>query len=161
MKNYFRIDFLRFAFLLLPSALRKPLIKAFINAFCEPVILMYQLFADRREANIYRLNITPQVCFLEKALNDRFDPSWRDIHITDGQYMRQLYIYRTDENFPFYAYHRNSERPKYIYLRDEVQQSNGDFIVYVPSRVQFDIYEMRALLDLYKLATKTYTIYLT
>lgn len=161
MRNFFRVDFPRLAFLLLPSALRKPLIKSFVSAFCEPVKLLYQSFAERREANIYRLNITPQVCFLERALNDRFDPSRRGIFIADGQYMRQLYIYRTDENFPLYIHHRNDERPKYLYLRDDIQQSNGDFIVYVPSRVQFDIYEMRALLDLYKLATKTYTIYLT
>lgn len=158
MKNYFDIDFRRFSLLLLPTILRSSLIASFVLAFAEPVKLLYNSFTVNRNANLYRLSITPQVCYLEKALNDRFSSWSRLIYITDGNYKAQMYIYTRTENYPRYIYTKTEALPRYLYQRGEAGADNYDFIVHVPSWYIFDENEMRALVDMYKLANKNYEI---
>lgn len=158
MKYYFNIDLKAFALSLLPVSLRFRGLSAFIIALCTPFIALYRSFSSNRNNNLYRLAITSQVCYLEKALNDRFDWIGRRIYISDGSVKRRTYIYTREEDFPLIIYSAEDEAPRYLYTRDEGSGETADFIVNVPAFIPFDYNEMCALIDTYKLASKTYLI---
>lgn len=159
MKNFFKFDVLRFALSQLPVRLRFPVLSAYADAVAQPAADIYASFAASRDATLYRLSITPQTCYLEKALNDRFDNQQRRIYITDGARRNNLYIYTREENFPVYINERGNDAPKYIYQRSESIETTGyNFIVNVTKEISFNTDEMRALLDRHKLAGKIYNI---
>jgi hypothetical protein len=80
------------------------------------------------------------------------------ISSTDGA----IYIFWLSENQqPTYVgwLSETSLEPKYItWLSETVSVTNVEFIVYVPSTLNFDMSEMMAIINLYKLAGKRYTI---
>jgi len=104
------------------------------------------------------MSVTPQVCFLEKLLNDRYDYTNRGIYIIDGKDFAPLYIYRRDELKPVYISKRAENKPKYIYTRGESGVIKDDFIVMVPMPVVFDMAEMASLIRVYKLAGTKFKI---
>ncbi|WPC13622.1 hypothetical protein LEQ04_08415 [Riemerella anatipestifer] len=109
-------------------------------------------FNFNRNENLYNLQHNGQVCYLRKVLNDRFDVSQRRILIVDGNRYRRPYIYTDGE-----------QKSKYLgimYLRDDADYADTgvDFIVLVPAGLSYNNYEMQALVDFYKLASKRYKI---
>ena len=149
---------------LLPTPLRRSKMTAWLTALTHPIAILYDDFIAFRKAMLDRLVITPQVCYLEKLLNDRYDPIVRDIKVVDGTSYPPLFLYRKAEAKKVYLYRKSeTQRPKtYLYTKREVGQFTHDFIVSVPARVKsgpsFKESEMKALIDAYKLATKIYTI---
>jgi len=92
------------------------------------------------------------VCYLRAALNDKFDISQRRIKIAEGNRYKRQYIYTDGE-----------KKPKYLgvmYLRDDADYGDTgvDFIVLVPAGLQYNDYEMRYIIDFYKLASKRYKV---
>lgn len=159
MRRYFVLDLYTFALSLLPSGLRQVIVVAFVRALHVPADWLYSRFFANRGDNLYRLAITSQVCYLEKALNDRFDAADRRIYIGDGSINRSTHIYTHTENYPLYACVRSEKRPIYLYVRNSSGTTEkNDFIISVPASLSFDHDELRALVDRSKLASKTYTI---
>jgi len=158
MSNIFRIDYYRLVKLLLPVMLRRPLLVAFLEAIVSPIDRLYGLFTTNRNANLYRLSVTPQVCFLEKALNDRFDVSQRRIYIEDGVFYDEQYLYTEGESLDEYVYMQSENKDIYLYTRSETGSGSVDFIIVVPAGIRYNEAEMRALVDMYKLASKTFII---
>lgn len=158
MRKYFDVDLKTFAVWLLPVSLRVPTVCSFVVSLCTPYIDLYWRFYSNRNKNLYRLAITSQVCYIEKALNDHFDFRYRRIYITGGSIKRRTYIYTRKENFPVMVYTRQENAAIHLYTRDEDNGEKADFIVNVPKSINFDNYEMCALIDMYKLASKTYLI---
>lgn len=152
MSNFFNIDYNTLVRWLLPVPLRKRLILAWLQALVWPVVLLYQAHRRYREANLYRLSISPQVCYLEKLLNDRYDRTDRRIYIDDAIDRPPLYLFQDAENKPVYL----GSRP--LYRENEFGLNLDDFVVYVPVIVIFEFNEMRSLIDLYKLAGTRYSI---
>jgi hypothetical protein len=153
MKNWFKIDYYKLVRLLLPTMLRRPVVLAFLEAIISSIDWLYGLFGRNRNANLYHLSITPQVCRLEKALNDRFDSSQRRIYISDGTHYEALYLYTDGENVPIWL-----EPDVYLHTGGESGEGNIDFIVNVPAGLVYDQHEMEALVRIYKLASKTFII---
>lgn len=158
MRKIFIIDFTKLVRLLIPVILRRLAHVAWLQALCFPVNFLYQLFLRNRDANLYRLKITPQVVFLERLLNDRYDISARRIRITDALDYDPVYLYQEPENKPAYLFTEGENKPVYLFTEEEVGLQTVNFYVIVPRTIIFNENEMRALLDTYKLAGKTYKI---
>lgn len=158
MSTIFEIDFSKLTRLLLPPRLRKPRHVAWVQALMNPVNTLFQQFRRNRDANLYRLKITPQVVYLERLLNDRYDIAGRHIRITDAISYAPVYIYQEAEAKDHALYLESEARPTYLYTESEIGDSTADFYVVVPTDRAFNENEMIALIDAYKLAGKSYKI---
>lgn len=133
---------------------------AYLQVIAGPFIWLHNSFVLYRDRMIYRITITPQRCYLEKMLNDRYDNTLRRIYIGDGITYEPLYIYREIELQPQFIY-RESEAGKpasYLFNETEVGQVSFDFVVWVPAALTYNASEMITLINDYKLASKLYTI---
>lgn len=149
---WYNIDINKLVALLMPTFLREEKHLAWLRVLHYPLRGLLDRFTFNRNENLYNLWHNGQVCYLRKVLNDRFDVSERRIEITDGNRFTRQYIYTDGE-----------QRSKYLgimYLRDDADYADTgvDFLVLVPSTVKFGEYEIEALIDFYKLASKRYKI---
>jgi hypothetical protein len=156
-----QVDFRKLIIWLLPVNLRTGRHVAWLLALLSPLQTRYTLFNARRAASIYMLGITPQVCCLEKMLNDRYDPDLRRINIADNSRMQRVYLYLEDEQKPLYIPLASEDPTVYLGTMAEMEAREADFVVNVPYAVAYNEPEMRGLLDTYKLAGKMYDIVTT
>jgi hypothetical protein len=154
----FDIDYVKFVRLMVPPHLRKVKHVSWLQGLASPVNVLYQLFRRNRNSNIYRLKITPQVCYLERLLNDRYDIAERRIRIQDSITFDPVYIFLQQENKPVFIHTKAEQHPVYLYTLAETSIDPVDFVVVVPVDVVFQVAEMKGVLDAYKLAGKTYSI---
>lgn len=140
--------------LLLPGILQLPLVYAMLHTILKPIRTIYEDWSIFRNANVYAMAHNGQVCYMEGALNDRFDPD-----------LRRIYINPTGENHnATYIFTHGEQRPTYlgkIFIRTrlELGDTGVDFIVNVPASIaQLSNFELRALIDFYRLGGKRYII---
>jgi len=147
---------------LLPVRRRKSRMLAWLQALVGPVGYLYGLFTANRANNLYWLSHSGQVCYIEAALNDVFDPDGRSIYITDPAYADPVYIYRRIEEKPVYVSKRSEsgstdyESPQWLYRRSETYAFGYQFIVNVPSDGEWEEHHLRAIVDKYRLPGKGY-----
>jgi hypothetical protein len=158
MSNIFDIDYPKLIRLLFPPRLRKVVHINWLKAITYPVNVLYQQFLRNRDANLYRLSITPQVVYMEKLLNNRYDLADRGIYIVDASSNEVTWIYQEAESKPRYLYTEAEAQPIYIYTEAEIGNEPVDFYVMVPNGIPFNENEMSALIDTYKLAGMAYKI---
>lgn len=137
---------------LIPPFLRGNAVKSWVLLFTSAIESIHYDWLQYRRQNIYNLAHNSQKCYLRGALNDRFDNELRRIRIDDGNSFKRKYIYTDAE-----------EKPKFlgtIYLYDDsdYEDTGVDFIVVVPAGLIYNNYEMKALIDFYRLASKRYKI---
>lgn len=151
----FNTDIRTLIHLLLPIQLRKDttLLDACIGALNYVKEQLLKLRSDL----FCSIALTGQVYALEKMLNDKYDKTLRRIYITNGTFREQVYIFQHKENSPIFI-HKQDEDIKYLYNFDEIGSVSGDFIVNVPTSISASTNEISVMIDIYKLATKTYTI---
>jgi hypothetical protein len=111
MENVFKTDLKKLVYLLQIIRLRRPRLLAFLYAFIAPLETLHRLFTGNRDGNLYRLLITPQVCYLEKFLNDRYDAAKRRIRIRNAFYADIVYLFLRAENKPLYLFTRAENKP--------------------------------------------------
>lgn len=152
----YTISYSKFVSERIPEALRIQPLPQWVMALISPVVYLYSLLLAFRLYVLYRLTITPQVCYLEKMLNDRYDTTERRIYIDDGAEFSKLYVYLKSELKPVYIHTKAEDfEPKtFLYRKGEVTTGGFDFVVFVPAVVAFDAVEIRALIDTYRLASK-------
>lgn len=152
----YNIDYIKLILWLIPEELQLPKMVALVNAFSAPFKLLYNDFIARRTRNIYKIEHNSQVCYLEAALNDSFDVTQRRIYITDGNMYTQLYIFTEVESKPLFVFTEAENKPVYIYPESDYVQTRVDFIVNIPAVIKplINEYELIALIDFYKLASK-------
>ena len=138
--------------ILTPSFLRSEIIRPWIELMTENVEIIYYQWTLNRNNNIYDLAHNSQICYLRKALNDRFDPSLRRITISSGNAFTRQYIYTDGEQKPKWL------GTMYLHGDEDYEDTGVDFIVKVPTDLVFSIYAMTALVDFYKLASKRYKV---
>ncbi|WP_160711302.1 hypothetical protein [Chitinophaga solisilvae] len=161
MMKIFDVDYRRLVALMLPPVLRKPVLQAWLNSIVYAVQLLYNDFRANRKNNLYRLSITPQVCYLQKALNDRYDYVSRRIRIGENILHDPKYIFRREALKPLYVAGRAAGQPPFIYTRKETTDISVDFLVMLPAGLRYTEDEMRAFINSYKLASKDYKIQMT
>jgi hypothetical protein len=137
--NTYIIDWQKMVLDNTPASLRLPKVLAWLNVFIKPITKLYIDFLVFRKAKKYQLLITPQVCYLEKILNDRFDYTQRRIYIEDGEDRNTTFLYKRIELKPVYLWKRSEAQPRYFYTRGEAGINTNDFIIKVPIAVVFDM----------------------
>jgi hypothetical protein len=159
VKRYI-VNFAKFVTERIPLEFRFDDVIAFVNVIVSPIVAIYNKLLSFRDSILYKLTITPQVCKLEKMLNDRYDNGDRRIYIVDGSEYLPLFLFTKPELQPVFIYRKSeTSKPKtFLNLKGEVSQFTFDFVVFVPVDVSFDENEMSALLNYYKLATKFFKI---
>lgn len=162
----FRLDYQRLVHMLLPFSLRnyemhlplkdrKHTLLSWLHALLSPVKRLYMEFLIYRNRVNYQMDHTGQVVYLEKVLNDRFDPAQERIRIKDGP--------KRDRN---YIYCRNEKKPKplgkiHLYNRPSYGDQGVDFEVCIPVDSPIWVEDnlwvaSHSIIDYYKLAGKTY-----
>lgn len=171
------MDINKITLLLTPPFLRQRRHIAFLRMCNTGLMDIYDNFLTKRKDDLYRLSLSGQVCYLTKALNDKFDPELRRIKITDGSSYKRLYIYTRAEDIRRYLADRtqdksglvpNIEYVLYLNERSDYADTGVDFVVLIPidvlskhakeigSKVRY--FDIEALIDFYKLASKRYKI---
>ncbi len=157
----FDLDFNKVVVWLLPRMVRTVFNVAWLKALVQPVVLIYtglNGFLSYRNNIQYKLNHNGQVCYLEAALNDTFDTAERRIYLTDaGGDVITLINRDTDGN----ALIINDDPNGGIIIHNDSAYFGGsyDFIVNIPYQFsEADIYQLRALVNFYKLAGKRYDV---
>jgi hypothetical protein len=158
MMNVFKLDLKKLVRWLLPVRLRRKIGTAFLYVFIAPLEALFGLFSKNRDNNLYQLLITPQVCYLERMLNDRYDSLLRRITVADGSFHSMVHLFMPAELKPVYVYMLDENEPLYMYVPGESSSSDYDFVVKVPSGLVFDENQMRGEIDSYKLVGKKYKI---
>lgn len=157
-ENTYRTDWKRLIRLHTPHFMRMPKWLSFMGILFKPIADVHRWFLSFRLVKNYQLMITPQKCYLERLLNDRFDFSQRRIYIDDGIDRPPTYIFMNVELKPKYLYRSTEQSPVYIYTSGESGDLRDDFIIYVPSSLVFDEIEMSSLTRVYKLAGTKFKI---
>jgi len=143
---------------LTPIFLRNPILVAWLGIIISPVVYVYQDLLLFRTQKLYELAITPQVVYLQKLLNDRYDYVERRITIVDAIDQEPIYFFKRTELKPVTIYNMGENEPVYVYTRGEVSSMKNDFIVKVPIDVVFNFNEMTSLVQTYKLPSKQFKI---
>ena len=166
--SVFDIDFDVLVRQLLPVRLRQSVSEAWMKCLAAPVKWLNGLFGANRKNNLYLLAHDGQVCYLEGALNDTFDPLNRGIFISEGVYVDPNFIYLVPELKPVFIDRINevgtsviqAPDPLPLYLEAEVSTAVGayTFVVNVPVAVTFDVARLTALVDLYRLPGRKYNV---
>lgn len=162
MNKIFNIDYKRQVLLLLPTFLRKEVLVAFLRAMTAPVVTDYNSFLTNRNNNLYRARMNGQVCYLRRVLNDAFPEANGAIRIEDGV-IAGKWLYAHDESSPEQLFITDEG----TVFHDESAMTEGvhDFMVIVPLHLKDkegedggNYRKLRALLNYYKLPSKSYTI---
>jgi len=155
----FDFNVYKFVLWLIPVYLRKAAHWAWLKSLHAPVAWLHTRFDINRKANIYKLGITPQVVYMEKALNDRFDLTLRRIVIIDVAYATPIFFYQEAENNDVYLYQEIEGNDVYIYQPGEYEDQGFDFVVQYPAILALtasELNEMKAMVNFYKMVSKTY-----
>src|SRR5438128_2620012 len=112
-----------------PVELRVAKTIAWLLALIRPVVTLYQSFLKYRTQKLYEIMITPQVCYVERLLNDKYDFVQRRIRIVDALDHAPTYFFRRDELKPVYLHKRSENSPVYLYTRGESGDIKDDFII--------------------------------
>lgn len=151
----------RLVILLLPTVMRKPGIIAIVCAITKPIAALYTALVRWRQNTIEELKYNGQTCRLQYCLNSILDPMDRRIYIVDGT---------TGHGMPYWVYARghstyNDDLPlhrgapgRHIILnsRESNAEKHYHFYVVVPDGVNCDSQRLKALVNTYKLPSKTW-----
>ena len=162
--SLFDIDYEALVVQLLPVRLRNNKMTAWLRCLVSQVRWLFTGFGVNRAGNLYRLAHNSQVCYLQAALNDVFDPVSRGIHIVDGPFKDPLYVYLEPEIKPLWLGLISEEGstpyddPQVLYSGPETTLLGVAFVVKVPLAVAagpgYDLRRLKALVDQYRLPAK-------
>lgn len=156
---WYKIEYTKLGILYLPTFLRRLNNLAFVQAFIRPIDSLYYLWSNWRTENIYKLEHTGQVCSLRGSLNDKFDPLYRRIYITDGQEHDVFYIFTEAEQQDVWMHTEAENDVIWLYTEAETADSGLDFIVYVPQEIfNSQIEGLHAHIKIYKQGGRRYKI---
>lgn len=156
----FNVNVKRLALLTLPTWLRRPLVGALIYAGVTPLGRLLQELRAYRNRTSYRLRHNGQVCKLRGVLNDEFDPELRRIEIEDGESMEgvEASVVWQRKECRWVMAGRRGEGAAIIHRRGFSGVSGYDFWISVPEDLGDVETRLRAIVNMYKLASKRYAI---
>ena len=150
----FELDLNRLLALLLPAALRRPLIFGWLRAGARGVQRIYEDFCAMRCGHVFRLTHNGQVCYLRGALDYHFGGGFAIGRVKqEGEWL--LAVTEAGEDIPLAA----AEGPRgkgvpVLYGEQVLNSPQNDFVVLVPAGAWGRLPEIEAMVDLYKLPSK-------
>jgi len=157
------VNLSKMAAMLLPPILRGKMLQSFIlsavSALDEIQNTLYQYHMEDLYGTRYRIAHNSQVCSLRGVLNDMYDTEQRRITIDSVASRPKLYLHYDREMTGGLEYQKVFT-PQTVFFDYEQGggESKGDFTVFVPADLQSRDLALRATIDKYKLASKTYNI---
>ncbi|MBW7839223.1 MAG: hypothetical protein H3C36_06240 [Chitinophagaceae bacterium] len=149
--SWYDLDMNRLIILLMPINWRKPKMIALLQSLAAPLRQLHYDFWLNRRQNLYKVRHNFMICYLQAALNDEFDPQLRRIVIEEPEVFANRYIYTSGELKPRYL------GVMYLRTSEELGDTGVDFTVNM-NGVFADIYDVRGLVDFYKLAGPRYKV---
>lgn len=157
----YEVNFKRLALLMLPTFWRKPILSTVAYAMVSPLGYLHTQFTlFRRESN-YRLTHNGQVCRLRAVLNDTFDPIERRITVTDdADNMGILMLHNRKQDKAILLPKRETGRAIIVNRRGFDGVNGFDFWINIPLDLleTVDIARLKAIVSIYKLASKRFSI---
>lgn len=153
---WYNVNVRKLAEQIVPTFLRGKVLVAYVKSLVKPLDDVHYWFIQMRKDNLYIMAHNGQKVYLRAALNDKFDPELRRIEIDDGNLYDPTYIYtdaEIDAN-PYLARYLDL----ILYQDQDLGDTAVDFYVRVPTDIAYNEYEMKYLIDFYKLASKRYKI---
>lgn len=158
----FNINFNYIIIIILPIYLRLKKQIAWLKVIIFYLRKTYENFVAFRTLNLYDINFTGQLMYLEKKLQDTF--SCPLLYISDGIVVLPFYLYnKSDGELPVYFYNKSEEEPPvYLFNKFEITQQ-ADFIVNIPITCynnfsNDDINKLHSIINYYKTFGKNYKI---
>lgn len=165
---WYRIDYRKLALFLLPPLLRSKLADALIQVLILPVRELYSQFTALMEETDSRLRISGHVQYLEKALNDAFELTDRQIYIDDSEGVSDSILYLLQEQQAA-VMHKEEEGNGFILIRREESGVQINIRLKVPTflvsstdspseRDRDNLRTIAEVVNIYKPAGRTYGI---
>lgn len=157
----FQTNIVKLAYLKLVPITRSKTIMAFVKACVLPIEeLRGELLLKRQDVN-YWMGITPQVCYLEKALNDTFDSIQRRIFISKTAGIDMQLIHTNEADEPVIIGQDNSGQMMLIHNNAGYTGGGINFVVNLNGLIlnDYKILRLKAIVNKYKLADKSFEIY--
>jgi hypothetical protein len=154
------IDFILLTTLLLPIVLRRTLISALLNIATASIDTVQTESTALYDATNYRLKFNELKIYIERYLNDQYDPTDRMIRITDVEQEQNTYIFNSNEdNENIYIWNVGEEDGEDVYLFNDSEIDDiEDFIVEVPVALVFNEDALRRDVDIFRLPGMKYSI---
>lgn len=143
----------------LPVRLRTESVLAMFSTLINGAVYVYDQLTIYDADVRYKLAHTSQVCSIEGALNDTFDPIERRIYLQDAGGYEAIGVNR-DSDLQDLAI-QSDALPSDFMLHNDSAYNGGsyDFVVVLPYQLSSSmIYRLKALVNFYKLAGKRYDI---
>lgn len=156
------IDFIKLIVDLLPVKLRRGIHVDWLFSLLKGVRYLYDEFLSFRDASLLEISRNGQVIVLEDLLNTKFDPIGVGIYITDPtSNLEHTALFLVIENQLDQEAYLVSEIPPgtsvALYTVEEFD-SDDDFIVWVPVTLVFNMNQLRACVNKYKIAPMRYSV---
>ena len=132
----FEIDYKKFAVLLTPTFLRKPVFTALVRVLMQPLTTLHDIFRTKRDDHLFNLAHNGQVCYLKHALNslDSRLTYANGFEISDINALGDFVI-AYDEAMPDTWWLNDQADPPYTLIYDEasILVATEAFVVFVPT----------------------------
>lgn len=164
------IDFILLIWMLVPPLMQQTDLLEFFKPITSTVETTQDAFYDLYNSKKYELTFNGQVIYLEKYLNDQYDPLLTRIYIETNDLTSDLFLFNTVEaneevyvfnnsefSSPYTAPTGSDPEQVYVYSVSETINFNA-FTVYVPVGMIYDAAIMRKQIDAYRLPGKQYNI---
>ena len=130
---WYNIDFTKFALHLLPPILRSKVLMSLLKVMLTPLRYIYSLFKALKEGTDNTLNISGNVLYLQKAMNDAFFLKNDQIYIdTPDEGNKRVLNFRS-ENQPHISMNKKSEGKAQALWQRHESTVKYNFVVHVPS----------------------------
>lgn len=142
-----------------PYILRKTKLLALMESVALPIQTLVFAFLVYVETTRYNLKITGQTIVLQNYLNDKMDFIQRRIIIIHPQITQNFIWNKTENQSPDFVSFKN-EIYSSPFVKNKNENINGiaDFVVKIPLDISLQIPKIKAFIENYKLAGKTYQI---
>ena len=158
---FYDINWGSLIYYLLPVRLRNTKQIRWLGTLLNPVYDTYVQFYQDRTNNLYELAHNSQVVYLQGILNEIFDGGTGGINIVDGAIADPLYVFLDAETEPLWLGLTGEvgstlyPDPQWLFTDAETSVTGYQFIVMVPVYLTFDINRMKAVIDKYRLPSKS------
>lgn len=130
---WYRVDFIKLAMQLLPPILRSKVLLAILKAMLKPLEYIYGLFMSLKSDTDRSLNISCNVQYLQKAMNDAFFLKENQIYIDTPEEENKRVLYLKSENQPDLSISLRSEGAGLTLWNHSESTVRYNFTVHIPT----------------------------